>query len=213
MKPTSSLSLSPQSEPERHPIWQRPAASLVLAAFAFTVPVEPPVAVTDPEIKASLAWTNDPRIAAEAAERSRMVQRRAHLRSALITVFSDRSVEDGWTHPAQVILETHCAEYGNLAAADMSWIFRQMGLQHRVDLMKCLGRLDDRESLLLELASDSLKSQNIELRDATVCALERWGSAGALSALRLHIEPVPWLAEYVSQVLREADTAEPRAFC
>lgn len=185
---------------------QVPTASLMLAVFAATVSAETPAAVTEPEIQAELAWTSDLRSAAEASETARRVQRRARLRYALSSSIADQFVEDGWTHPAQAVLEEHLAHHGVEALEDVVWVFEKLDNYRRAALMKCLGRLEwpvavDRR--MLDLAVRSLASKDLELRDATVCALERWESQEALAVLRSHRDPVPWLAAYVAQVLRE----------
>ena len=82
-----------------------------------------------------------------------------------------------------VILETdlYCI------AADMIRLFARTHLPE----------IDVRHGLI----KSCLKSKNVEIRDATIQAIEIWEDASSVDILKNHDEQVQWLAEYINNVL------------
>lgn len=74
------------------------------------------------------------------------------------------------------------------------------------DLLRCIGRMDYQlvAGWGIELAEAALASQSVELRDASLQALESWGRP-SLVALRAHLgrEQTNWLRAYTDQVIRD----------
>lgn len=77
------------------------------------------------------------------------------------------------------------------------------------DLLRCIGRM---EYWLIgrwgtELAEAALASRSVEVRDASLQALESWGRP-SLVALRAHLgrEQTSWLRAYTDQVIRDLQT-------
>ncbi|MGH8726801.1 MAG: hypothetical protein ACREV9_01285 [Burkholderiales bacterium] len=74
------------------------------------------------------------------------------------------------------------------------------------DLLRCIGRMDYQlvGGWAIELAEAALASRSVELRDASLQALESWGRP-SLVALRAHLvrEQTNWLRAYTDQVIRE----------
>lgn len=74
------------------------------------------------------------------------------------------------------------------------------------DLLRCVGRMDYQlvGGWGIELAEAALASRSVELRDASLQALESWGRP-SLVALRAHLEreQTNWLRAYTDQVIRD----------
>jgi hypothetical protein len=118
-------------------------------------------------------------------------------------LFEEEAIEDGMEHPAEpVLLE---AIRDPTVVTFISDLMRDTSYRHRVALLRCVGRLPF--SLAGEwgipLATKMLTSDDIEIRDAAIRALELWGVPSAIAALRAHSakEPVKWLADYVRLVV------------
>ena len=74
------------------------------------------------------------------------------------------------------------------------------------DLLRCVGRVE--YGLIgkwgIELAEAALASRSVEIRDASLQALESWGRP-SLDALRAHLgrEQTDWLRAYTAQVIQD----------
>ena len=129
------------------------------------------------------------------------------LKSRLLAALQDEPVEDCVSHPIEEILGETLAKNPSEAR---SW-FHSIFLAHvrnpaaAAALLQCAGRL--RRNLLMpegkQMALAGLNSPSIEVREAAVSAIEQWGGEDLAQALRDHRETVPWLGDYVKNVIRD----------
>ena len=70
-------------------------------------------------------------------------------------------------------------------------------------ILRCLGRQTDigNATWRAGLVRDTLATDDIEIRDAAVHAAEFWGGTEIVDALISHNEPVPWLQDYIREVV------------
>ena len=120
--------------------------------------------------------------------------------------FDDLPLEDGHNHPAESLLAETISSTG---ATALEWV-RGIVLDREspafgASVLRCLGRLkmpgDPRWRS--EIIGDALGSDNVELRDAAVQAVETWEDKNLLAVLQRHEEPVSWLEEYVGEVMQD----------
>jgi hypothetical protein len=115
-------------------------------------------------------------------------------------------VEDGYTHPAEILLEEVVRDRGQ-AAGD--WLISVIsGRRWNWSLAAGLLRLLSRQKPLTEawrlcVIRSALSSPDIELRDAGVQAAESWEDPGTVELLQKHREPCTWLADYIERVIRD----------
>jgi len=73
-----------------------------------------------------------------------------------------------------------------------------------------LGRIELEicNDLGFNLVGTALEHPDVEVRDAAVQVLEIWGAAEAIRLLKKHRnrEQVPWLQNYVENVIRDKET-------
>lgn len=115
-------------------------------------------------------------------------------------------VEDGYSHPAEVLLEKFIRDSGDRAS---EWLIGLLSSEHwsaglRAGLLRLLSRQKPlTEKWRLRIIKLCLSSPNIELRDAAVQAAESWEDAGVIHLLQAHWEPCLWLADYAARVIRD----------
>lgn len=119
--------------------------------------------------------------------------------------FDEEPLEDGYSHPAEDIIADWLLSSKEIPVLDwlMDVCLNTSSPSLAASVMRCLGRQVDPGTALWRtmLIREGLASDNLEIRDATVQAAELWGGTGIKEILRLHTEPVPWLREYISDIL------------
>ena len=72
-------------------------------------------------------------------------------------------------------------------------------------VLRCLGRqpLPGTASWRADLVRSALTIQDPEIRDAAVQAAEHWGGQEMRRLLQEHEEPLPWLREYIRDVIED----------
>ena len=132
-----------------------------------------------------------------------LVQER--LAAKLWASFEDAPVEDGFEHAAEDIIgeALRCEDSPRV----LDWL-RQVCVDtsqpnFAASVLRCLGRQDDAgtASWRAGLVRDGLAVCNVEVRDATVQAVESWADRALLAELRAHTEPEPWLRRYICDVI------------
>lgn len=127
---------------------------------------------------------------------------------ALRGSFECEPLEDGYSHPAERIIEEAIVKYSVLTVAD--WIqsayLRSVKLPTVcASILRCVGRLDRRMtgSWGLVLAISGLSHPEVEVREAAVRALEAWGGHDSIETLKVYenIENVQWLKDYIKRVI------------
>lgn len=117
-------------------------------------------------------------------------------------------VEDGYSHPVEQIIKDALIEF---PAAAPQWV-QSIYIENivtspdiSIGVLRCVGRLP--YELIapwgMVLAAGALSHQDIEVLEAAVRAFERWGGRGSIEILKSRVaaEPVPWMADYLGQVL------------
>lgn len=113
-------------------------------------------------------------------------------------------LEDGMIHPAEQIVIDALR-----AAIDFeAMVLYGSKCASRGDILRLLARsvksLPHSVALWVEkLAIRVLDDHEVDVRDAAIYALEMIGSAGAITVLQAHVDPVPWLHGYAQHVARE----------
>lgn len=137
----------------------------------------------------------------EGEQQSPLVLRQiATLRAAI----EAESVEDGTSHPAErVIAETMA---GNEAEGFVTALVEVAPGSLQASILRLLGREPIRDaSLRRRVIETGLASEDVQIRDAAVQAVESWEDAGCIELLRQHEEPVPWLADYIHDVITDLE--------
>ncbi|MDE3001312.1 MAG: hypothetical protein OXU79_19725 [Gemmatimonadota bacterium] len=123
----------------------------------------------------------------------------------LYSAFEDEPFENGMDHPADPIIENE------LHSARDERILEQFGAlcldiecpDFASSILRCLGRQTDigNAKWRAGIVRDALATDDIEIRDAAVHAAEFWGGTEIVDTLISHSEPVPWLRDYIREVI------------
>lgn len=126
----------------------------------------------------------------------------------LIYLLKIESIEDGYFHPAEKLIED------SLKSSKFDpnhWVyamyFKNVDTEPTLAaaVLRLLGRVPTRQvgEWGLVIAINALSHRDVEVREAAVRALERWGGHEAFNALksRVDVESIPWLAAYIRQVI------------
>ena len=125
-----------------------------------------------------------------------VLQRIATLRAAI----EAEPVEDGTSHPGErIIAETVAA---NEAEGFVSALLEVAPNSLQASMLRLLGRGPVQDaSLRRRVIEAGLSSEDVQIRDAAVQAVESWEDADCIELLRQHEEPVKWLADYMQDVI------------
>ena len=128
----------------------------------------------------------------------------ARLQSTLRALFEADPLADGISHPAEEIIGQ--ALQSGQAPSVLAWL-RALCLDaaqpsFAASLLRCLGRQTDpgTEVWRVELVSAGLATDDVEIRDVAVQAVELWGDSNLVDVLESHSEPVRWLQNYIRDV-------------
>jgi hypothetical protein len=126
----------------------------------------------------------------------------------LIYLLNIEAIEDGYFHPAEKLIED------SLKSSKFDpnhWVyaayFKHIDTEPTLaaGVLRLLGRFPRGQvgEWGMVIAINGLSHRDIEVREAAVRALERWGGHEALDALKTCVdaEPIPWLATYIRQVI------------
>lgn len=123
----------------------------------------------------------------------------------LRAVFEADVLEDGIDHPAEQIIgevlrsddDQRVLEWLRVLSSDAE------NPSFAASVLRCLGRQASpgTASWRAGLVQTGLSMENVEMRDATVQAIESWGERDLVDVLRIHHEPEPWLRKYIQDVI------------
>ena len=134
----------------------------------------------------------------EDRERKRFVFR-------LWSAFEADPFEDGMYHPAEEIIEE--ALRSRKSQRVLEWLSDfPLDAGHpsfSSQVLRCLSRQTHPGTAAwrTELVRDALTMEDIDIRDAAIQAAESWGGAEFVDVLMSHTEPVPWLQDYIREVI------------
>ncbi len=116
-------------------------------------------------------------------------------------------IEDGYSHPAERIIEDALKRYKQAALTWIQSIYLKNIKRPAIaaGILRCIGSL---KRTLAEpwgnvMAINGLSHPDMEVREAAVRALEMWGGRESLEILKIYIdiEQIPWLKSYIKQVI------------
>lgn len=125
-----------------------------------------------------------------------------HLYSALET----DPIEDGNSHVAESII-ADLLRHNNIYV--LEWLkgicLNTKQPSFASSIVRCLGRQikPGTPSWRADLVRDGLRVNNLEIRDSIVQAVELWEEQAILNVLRGHDEQVPWLRDYIRDILED----------
>ena len=127
------------------------------------------------------------------------------LRHELQADFVAEPVEGGMDHEAEnTLARVLASDHGEDA---LEWIREFCTDAKRpafaASVLNCLGNLELPGSAewRVTLVRDALATDNTQVKDAAVQAVEKWGEPGLVDVLRTHQENVQWLHEYILGVI------------
>tara|TARA_R110000868_G_scaffold90971_1_gene252155 strand:- start:98 stop:544 length:447 start_codon:yes stop_codon:yes gene_type:complete len=119
----------------------------------------------------------------------------------LLATLESEAVEDGVSHPGEAVV-SQIVSNGEASSLVDATIDRPGS--NAASIVQLLGRLSPIEQpSRTKLISHALNSQDIQLRDAAVQAIELWEDETMIPLLATHREPVTWLSDYIIEVLED----------
>lgn len=115
-------------------------------------------------------------------------------------------IEDGYSHPAEEFLQKIIQYHGQRASKWLLDLFlnERKSARFRAGVLRLLSRQKPfTEEWRISAIQSALSSPSVELRDEAIQASESWHDPVVIPLLREHHESCGWLADYVSQVIRD----------
>lgn len=117
-------------------------------------------------------------------------------------------VEDGFTHPGQRIIEDLLSISIDGLMCIREFFDERLGVVSvTVRLLKCLGHIEYNKlrNIASYIVRQGLSSSNTEIREASVRAIELWGSQDLVIVLTDFVskETSPWLVNYINGVISD----------
>lgn len=134
---------------------------------------------------------------------------RGQLESRLWWAFESEPLEDGMDHPADRLLAERLNE--DAEAQALEWIrdlcMDTTNATFAASVMQCVARQPrpGTASWRTELVRSGLATPHVEIRDAAAKAADSWKDSELLAILEGHTEPVPWLADFITDVVTDWD--------
>ncbi|MCY4369441.1 MAG: hypothetical protein OXF41_08460 [bacterium] len=126
-------------------------------------------------------------------------------RHQLQTAFRLEPVENGIRHEAESIIDEALKGTESITVLDSfrAGIIEDSPAGFAASILLCLGRRNDLGTAAwrADLIKASLKSDDVEVRDAAAQAAEFWSDRTIRSVLQEHAEPEGWLAEYINDII------------
>jgi len=134
---------------------------------------------------------------------------RSQLESRLWWAFESEPLEDGMDHPADRLLAEHLNEDAETQTLEWirDWCMDTMNATFAASVLQCVARQlrPGTASWRTELVRGGLATQQVEIRDAAAKAADAWKDSELLAILQGHTEPVPWLADFIRDVVADWD--------
>ena len=180
-------------------------------AVSAAIPIEaaPLDGVTRLERVSDLSWPSpwplgipDPsRVEPRNASRRQLVRLAARLHAA----FDADYLEDGMFHPAERTIEQTLRSGKSALALEG---LRSLSLDAEnptfaASVLRCLARVarPGTKAWRVGLVRDGLAADDPEIRDAAVQAAEEWADPALRTVLEAHTDPLPWLQDYIRDVI------------
>ena len=122
---------------------------------------------------------------------------------ALTASIKEIPVEGGIIHPGEALAQK-IIDAVNDSASLVQTLFSSCSMALLADVLLLFGRLDiSDKTLRVGLVQKALQSDSLVLRDAAAQAVELWEDQNAAEILARHQETVPWLAEYMQEIVED----------
>ena len=132
---------------------------------------------------------------------------RAQLESRLWWAFESEPLEDGMDHPAERLLAEHLNQCpaARLLEWISGWCTDSTNAAFAASVFQCLARQTrpGTASWRTGLVQSGLAAPHVEIRDAAAKAADSWGDTELLPILEGYREPVPWLADFIRDVVTD----------
>lgn len=138
-----------------------------------------------------------------------VAQQKKRFRLELYSAFDNIPLESCVDHPADQIIERALIEYPRDSI--LAWLKKFCLDETRPDfaasVLRCLGRQPNpgTEAWRIRLLEDALSTNNLEIRDAAAQTADMWNDKETTDVLRSHKEKVPWLRQYIADVLSDME--------
>ena len=131
----------------------------------------------------------------------------ARLSNKLYAAFDATPLEDGMDHAAEAIIgEALKSSDGPRALAWLKILSLDAARpSFASSVLRCLGRQDrpGTAAWRTALVQVALTVDDVEIRDGAVQAAESWADRELHDILKSHPEPVPWLRDYIQDVMHD----------
>lgn len=132
---------------------------------------------------------------------------RDRLLFTLRSSFDVKPIEDGMDHPAEEIISKALQSPVDERVFDWLKSF-SLDAAHpdfAASIIRCLGRFNSPGTVFwrVDLIRSALAMGDAQIRDAAVQAAECWGGEGMRDVLKAHKEPLPWLQDYIYDVIED----------
>lgn len=136
-------------------------------------------------------------------------QRREELVAKLWAVFQANPVEDGINHPGEVAIREAFQSMDGYPVLEWLKAF-SVDTAHphfAASVLRCLGRQQKAGTARwrMEVVRKALSIDAVDIRDAAAQAAESWGGAEMRDVLQEHTDPVPWLQEYILDIINDIE--------
>ena len=132
------------------------------------------------------------------------------LEDKLRKAFAEYPLVDGINHPAELIVDEALAPAnGKRFLAELrKWSLDIANPGFASSVLRCLGRTNPGTSAWrIKIVRSALNADDVEVRDAAVQAAESWGDPEILGVLENHVEAIPWLRDYIEDVVDDLKSA------
>lgn len=125
----------------------------------------------------------------------------------VIYTLIEEPIEDGYSHPAENIIEETIKTYPLYAGnwVQSLYIDNLNNYTLAAGILRCIGRLNPNitQPWGSIMAIGALLHFDVEVREAAVRAIEMWEDPTIIGYLERREEKVPWLADYIKQVIKD----------
>lgn len=138
---------------------------------------------------------------------SSQIQKQEQLAARLHTAFEASPVEDGISHPGEIIIKEALRSPDEQCVLIWFKVFSVDAVHpdFAASVLRCLGRQERPGTVSWRVAiiREALSMDAVDIRDAAAQAAESWGGLEMRDVLQEHIDPAPWLQEYILDIIKD----------
>lgn len=122
----------------------------------------------------------------------------------VIESIKEKSVENGYTHFGETLLSEYFLFNPDFEDDLIEILFSEAYKGYSADILRLLARMPpDNIEFRVDIVSRAIKSENVDMRDASVYAIENWGNKECVAILKDYRDEVRWLQEYARMVYQD----------